>query len=285
MSAPISLWFLGTSEFAVSSLEALSKDPAFRIDLAITQPDRPTGRKQVLTPPPVKLIAEKQGIPVLQPENINDATLPSDRPDFLVIVAFGQILSQKILDIPTVAPVNVHGSLLPRWRGASPIHHAILTGDTETGVTVQKVVKELDAGPILSQKKVAIGPRETFSSLYDTLAPIGAALLCETLKKPLKPVEQDATHVTVCRKLSREDGFVDPATMTADEIDRKARALTPWPGVTMTDVKLLETSLEPTPHSTPLPCAKNSILHLVKVQPAGGKPMSGSDWMRGRQPK
>lgn len=283
-----SLWFLGTSSFAVPSLKALAKDSAFSIDLVITQPDRPVGRKQELTPPPVKVTTEKLGLKILQTENINElpSPVPSPSPDFLVVVSFGQILSQKILDLPTIAPVNLHASLLPRWRGASPMQHAILAGDPETGVTIQRIVKELDAGPVLAQESMKIPPRTTYESLHDALAKAGAKLLISTLKHPLRETPQDESLVTLCNKLSRSDGNIDPATMTAQEIDRRVRALNPWPGVTIPSLslKLLETSLEPTTESAPLE-AKNSTLHLMRVQSAGGTPMTGKEWARGRQPK
>ena len=296
-----SIWFLGTSAFAVPSLEALLSDPHFSVDLVITQPDRPVGRKQEVTASPVKAAAMKHGLKIMQPENINDPShfsLPAHRslgeggstfhsPDFLVVVSFGQILSQKILDCPKTAPVNLHGSLLPRWRGASPIQHAILAGDSETGVTVQKIALELDAGPVLAQEKVTIDPRETFTTLHDRLATMGADLLIKTLKAPLRPTEQDASRVTVCRTLKRDDGLVDAAAMTAKEIDRKVRGLTPWPGVTMVmdgqKVKILEASLEPGMDTAPLSCASETVLHLVTVQPAGKKAMKGATWKRGRR--
>lgn len=296
------IWFLGTSTFAVPSLEALLKDDSFTVDLVITQPDRPAGRKQELTPPPVKVIAEKHGLTILQPENLNEyfqaePATPLDsarnrlhpQPAFLVVVSFGQILSQQILDIPTVAPINVHASLLPRWRGASPIHHAILAGDTETGVTVQKMAKELDAGPVLAQTTITIDPRETVTTLHEKLAPMGADLLIRTLKSPLKPVEQDKSRIIVCHKLKRDDGKLDHTSLAAADIDRKVRGLTPWPSVTLIVdkhlLKLLETSLEPTMDSATLPCAKGTVLHLVRVQAAGGKPMTGAEWRRGKQPR
>ncbi len=286
-----SIWFLGTSAFAVPSLEALLHDAHFSVDLVITQPDRPVGRKQEVAASPVKAAAMKHGLKIMQPENINDSThypLPTTHyPDFLVVVSFGQILSQKILDLPKIAPVNVHGSLLPRWRGASPIQHAILAGDKESGVTVQKIVKELDAGPVLAQEKVLIDPRETFTTLHDRLAPLGASLLIRTLKSPLHPIDQDSSQVTICRTLKRNDGLVDPTTMTAKEIDRKVRGLNPWPGVAMVidgkTVKILQTSLEPGMDTTSLSCAGETVLHLVMVQPAGGKAMGGAQWERGKR--
>ena len=210
-----------------------------------------------------------------------------ERPDFLVVVSYGQIVSQTVLDFPTVAPVNVHASLLPRWRGASPIQHAILGGDTETGVTVQKMVKQLDAGPILSQQKTSIGPRETAQTLHDRLAVLGAELLIATLKKPLMPKDQDESTVTLCGKLTRQDGVVDSATLTAEDIDRKLRGLTPWPAITMKidgiDLKILETSLTPVDNAYMVTCKDDTKVYLVTVQPAGKKPMTGAEWARGRQ--
>ncbi len=282
-----SVIFCGTSPFAVPSLEALAKDPAFTVNLVITQPDRPVGRKQVLTPPPVKMAAKKLGLRVFQPEKLNtefsEARCP--KPDFLVVVSYGQILSQAILDFPAVAPINVHASLLPHWRGASPLQHAILHGDTESGVTVQRMVKELDAGPILAQEKYLLQERETFHSLHDTLAAMGAKLLIETLKHPLKETAQDERKVTLCRQLSRKDAEVDPSSMTAIEIDRRVRALNPWPGVTVTlkgqAVKILTSSLAQEENALPLDCKGGTTLFLLTVQPAGKKPMKGAEWMRG----
>ena len=284
-----SIWFLGTSAFAIPSLEALIANPEFSVDLVITQPNRPAGRKKELLPPPVKIVAEQNGLKIIQPENINHDSpfsilhSPFVRPDYLVVVSFGQILSQQILDIPRVAPVNIHGSLLPRFRGASPIHHAILAGDRETGVTVQRMVKELDAGPILAQERTPMDPRETYASLHDRLASMGAQLLLKTLASSLTETPQNQKHVTVCRKLTRADGTVDPMAMTAEQIDRKVRALNPWPGVTHGGLKILETALTPVQDSTPLPCTEGTILHLVTVQPAGKKPMTGAEWSRGKR--
>lgn len=289
VATPHSVWFLGTSAFAVPALEGLLADPAFSVDLVITQPDRPVGRKQEVTPSPVKIAAQNHGLTIQQPENIN-ATYhilhtTYSAPDFLVVVSFGQILSQVILDIPRIAPVNVHASLLPRWRGASPLQHAILSGDAASGVTVQKIVEELDAGPILAQEKVTLDPRETFTTLHDRLAPLGADLLVRTLKNPLKPIAQDPSQVTLCRTLKRGDGKIDHTSLSASDIDRKVRALTPWPGVTLIVneqfLKLLETSLELTMDSAPLPCAQETVLHLVTVQTAGKKAMTGAAWKRG----
>ncbi|MBU2213781.1 methionyl-tRNA formyltransferase [Patescibacteria group bacterium] len=286
-----SIIFCGTPEFAVPSLEALIADSEFSVDLVITQPDKPVGRKQELTSPPVKKCAQSHGISVAQPDNLNSdlSALISHKPDFLVTVAYGQILKSPILDLPNIASVNIHPSLLPHWRGASPIQHAILAGDRETGVTLQEMTEELDAGPILAQVTTVIEERETATSLHDRLSTLSAQLLINTLKKPLDPKPQDESQVTFCQKLTRKDGEVDLSAMTAEEIDRHVRALVPWPGVLCTingtELKLLETSLEEVPDSIPVECAKSSILHIVQLQPPGKKPMTGKEWGRGKHGK
>lgn len=287
-----SIVFCGTPDFAVPSLRALAADPAFDVQLVITQPDKPVGRKAIVTPPPVKVVAEKLGIPVWQPQSLNKELKTQDsrlktRPDFLVVVAYGQILSEEVLAWPSIAPINVHASLLPRWRGASPVQHAVLAGDTETGVTIQRMVYELDAGPILGMQKVAIGPEETAEALFPKLAELGALLLADTLKKPLHPKDQPTDGITLCRKLSRDDGNVDPATMTAEDIDRRVRALHPWPGVRATiggkEIKILRTSLKPSSDAAPLPCSGGTTLYLREVQAPGGKPVTGVQWARGKK--
>ena len=295
MPTPLHIVFLGTSPFAVPCLRALAADPRFVVDLVITQPDRPVGRKQILTPPAVKIVAQELKLPIAQPEDIRQAvsgpTSPRlrgagqrsavSKPDFLVVISYGQILSQEILDWPTIAPVNVHASLLPKLRGASPLQHAILENYSTTGVTVQRMVKELDAGPILSQESITIDPRETFQSLHDKLAIIGADLLIKTLSKPLKEIPQNDKEATFCRKLSRTDGIADPKTMEARTIDRMVRALTPWPGITIGENKILETSLEPHPDAIPVLCSGNSTLHILTIQPPSKKPMTGRAFAAG----
>lgn len=284
---PLTIVFLGTSAFAVPSLQALAKDPGFSILAVITQPDRPMGRSMTLTAPPVKIEAEKLGLTVLQPEKINTALASIakkfDRPDILVVVSYGQILSDDVLAWPLKAAVNVHASLLPLLRGASPLQHAVLQGLEESGVTVQRMVKELDAGPILAQTALLLDDRETFTTLHDKLKNLGAKLLTETLKHPLRETSQDATRATFCGKLSKSDGIANPETMTAIHIDRMVRALTPWPEVSIRGNKILETSLESQPDALTLSCANGTMLFVLRIQPAGGKPMSGADFIRGKK--
>ncbi|MBI3336317.1 methionyl-tRNA formyltransferase [Candidatus Peregrinibacteria bacterium] len=288
MTSIHSVVFFGTPDFAVPSLEALVKDPAFDVRLVVTQPDKRVGRKKILTEPPVKIVAEKHGIKVLQPVHIRELEKQKElrEVDFFVIVAYGQIFSQELLAIPKIAAVNLHASLLPRWRGASPIQHAILAGDKETGVTLQQMVRELDAGPVLGQKITPVGSRATFLDLYDRLKLIGADLLTDVLRCPLRPVPQDPRLVTMCTKLSRSDGIVDLGHLSAEEIDTKVRAFNPWPGVICdihgVSLKLIETSLEEFSDAYALKCVNGSTIHLVQVQEPGKRVMSGAAWMRGK---
>lgn len=286
-----SVIFCGTPAFAVPSLAALTEDPGFAISLVITQPDKPVGRSYTLTPPPVKLYAEQHHLRVFQPENINEelpaylTQHPDLLPDFLVVVAYGSILKQHILDLPRIAPINVHASLLPRWRGASPIEHSILAGDSETGVSIQIMAAKLDAGPVLAFARTPIDARDTAVDLRNRLSALGASLLRETLLRPLSPIPQPEVGITICRKLSREDGHVSLSTHTAEEIDRRIRAFQPWPGVVLLpeDVKLLDASLESRPGAVPLTCKDGTTLFLLTVQPAGKRPMPADAWMRGKR--
>ncbi len=283
---PLRIIFLGTPEFACPFLQALHDDPAFEVLQVITQPDKPAGRGQKLTETPVKELAQRLEIPVIQPKNINRDQRPEIRDeqlDFLVVVAYGQILSKEILSLPKIAPVNVHASLLPRWRGASPIEHSILAGDTESGITIQRMVPELDAGPILAKERITVAPRETRITLAEKMMILGPKRLVETLKALLHETPQDESRVTICKKLTREMGIVDPTIMTAEEIDRRVRALVPWPGVTMDNMKLLETSLEPDGESIPIPCAKDTTLYVRKLQPPTKRVMTGVEWKRGKR--
>lgn len=292
--APFHIVFCGTPLFAVPTLKALAEDPSFSVDLVITQPDRKQGRQQVITPPPVKIAAAKLGLPVFQPTHINQELTAlrsrlTARPDFLIVVAYGQILSQETLDLPHIAPVNLHASLLPRWRGASPIEHAILAGDQTTGITIQRMVEDLDAGPTLAQATIDIHPRETTETLRLRLAHLGATLLIETLKKPLHPVPQQQTGVTLCHKLTRNSGMIDPKRLTAVDFDRHVRALAEEPGIHCTihdfPLRILQTALLPSQETFPLSCAEGTTVYLAEVQPPGKKRMTGNAWLRGHQRK
>jgi methionyl-tRNA formyltransferase len=229
--------FAGTAAFAVPSLKALV-DAGHEIQLVITQPDRPARRGMKLTPPPVKVAAQEVGLQVFQPERIRDPEaverIRQLQPDLLVVVAYGQIIPRSVLAIPKQGVLNVHASLLPRHRGAAPVAGAILAGDSETGVTIMRMDEQLDHGPLLATRETAIERGEAAPALSTRLAAIGAGLLVETLEgiEEIEAVEQDHGAATVTRRLSREDGELE-WEMGALEIDRRVRALQPWPGVTL----------------------------------------------------
>lgn len=199
--------------------------------LVVTQPDRP-GHRLKVTPPPVKAAAEELGLSVYQPERIRD--LRGEAPDLLVVVAYGQIIPRSVLLIPRLGALNVHASLLPRWRGAAPIAHAILAGDRETGVSIMKMDEQLDHGPVLASRSTPIGEREDGVALTMRLSEMGAELLAETVENldRVQAVVQDHSRATPAPKLSREEGELD-WKMVPSEIDRRVRALQPWPGATL----------------------------------------------------
>jgi methionyl-tRNA formyltransferase len=205
--------------------------------LVITQPDRP-GHRRKITPSPVKLAAQELGLPLHQPDKVRDPAvverLRELEPEVMVVVAYGQIIPASVLSIPSRGVVNVHASLLPRHRGAAPIAHAILAGDRETGVTIMRMDEQLDHGPILATRATAIGVREDAASLTSRLAEMGAELLVETLDRldEIDAVEQEHAGATVAPRLHREDGDLE-LSMDPGEIDRRVRALQPWPGATL----------------------------------------------------
>ncbi len=227
--------FMGTPDFALPSLRQLIA--AQELVAVVTQPDRPAGRSKRLRESPVKQLATSAGIPTLQPRRIREPEvmelLAELNADLFVVVAFGQILPQAALDLPAHGALNVHASLLPRWRGAAPIQAAIRAGDEESGVTIMLLDAGLDTGPILSRRALALAPDETGHSLHDQLAVLGADLLCRTLPRflagDIKPQAQDDTRATYAPRIKKRDGRID-WTRPAAEIDRLARAFTPWPG-------------------------------------------------------
>lgn len=225
--------FFGTHDFAVTILQSLIDAPDVSVDLVITQPDKPVGRKKVITPPPVKVLAENHGISVEQPKSLKKYEL-SDSFDVGVTAQYGLLVPEHILDAPTHGVLNVHTSLLPKYRGASPIQSALINGEAETGVTIMKMDVGLDTGPILLQKSLAIDPDDTYPILDAKLAQIGAEALLEALPQyvsgALTPQEQNNDEVTTCSQFSREDGEIDWSRSAAD-IYNQYRGMTPWPGI------------------------------------------------------
>jgi methionyl-tRNA formyltransferase len=296
--------FFGTPRFAVPSLEALI-GAGFDVPLVVTQPDRPIGRSGDPRPSPVAGVAHGRGIPIEKPERLRGnerffQRLAAARPDAIAIVAYGKLLPGEILDLPPLGCVNVHASLLPRYRGASPISSALLAGDRETGVVTMKVVPELDSGPIYLARSVPIGEREDAEVLSGRLASEGAELLVETLRalesRKVEPRPQEG-EPTFTRPIRREDARVD-WNEPAARIERRRRAFTPWPGLhTFLEggrVKLLEievdrdATVERKPGTVWLEgsdamvaAGGGTALRLARVQREGRKPVSGAEFLRG----
>jgi methionyl-tRNA formyltransferase len=232
--------FIGAGEIGVPTLQALLKS-AHEVVGVVTQPDKPAGRSQLIEPPPIKKALSGTKIAVLQPARIKDRQAIEEiralKPDVIVVMAYGQILPRSVLEIPKIACLNLHASLLPRWRGAAPIQAAIATGDRNTGITVMYMDEGLDTGDILLQRTINILPRDTGGALHDRLAGVAPETLLESLdllakgKAPRAP--QDNSLATFARKLKREDGNID-WSHPADAIERKIRAFNPWPGAFMT---------------------------------------------------
>jgi methionyl-tRNA formyltransferase len=228
--------FMGTAELAGPCLEAVAKVPGHEVVAVVTQPDRPKGRDLKPAPPPVKVVAEHLGIPVQQPLKIREPAainaVRAAQPDLIIVVAYGQILPRSALDIPRLGCVNVHTSLLPRWRGAAPIQYAILHGDRETGVTTMYLDEKMDTGDIILQRAQLIHADDTSATLHDRLAKLGAELLVETVgliaAGNAPRAKQDETKATYAKKLVKEDGRID-WTRSAIEIERQIRAFNPWP--------------------------------------------------------
>ncbi len=227
--------FAGTPDFAVPALQRLI-DSEHEICAVYTQPDRRAGRGRKLTPPPVKVLAQEAGLEVYQPLNFKKAEdlqqLQSLEADVMVVVAYGLILPQAVLDAPKRGCINIHGSLLPRWRGAAPIHRAVIAGDEETGVTIMQVVKKLDAGDMLHKEYCPIGEHDTSSDLHDRLADMGAGGLMKVLAQveagTETPESQDEALVTYAEKLDKSESSLD-WNLSAVELDRKVRGLNSWP--------------------------------------------------------
>jgi len=295
---------MGSPDFAVPILEVLARH--YPLVGVVTQPDRPAGRGRNLIPPAVKEVALRLGIPVMQPEKIclPDAMtqLQAWTPDLIVVAAFGQILRPAVLGLPRFGCINVHGSLLPRGRGAAPIQAAILNGDEKTGITIMKMDSGVDTGPILSQRALPIAPDDTGGSLFARMAPHGAELLIETLPRYLSgeivPQSQPEEGATYAPMLKKKDGILD-FTQPAFALERRVRAMNPWPGAFFEwhgqslKVHKAHCAFEFTPIIQPagkriiydgLPAiygGGNTMLVLDEVQPAGKKFMPGKAFLAG----
>jgi methionyl-tRNA formyltransferase len=235
--AALKIIFMGTAELSCASLEKLAGDKNFSVLAVVTQPDKPKGRELKLTPSPVKILAEKLNLPVLQPLKARDEKFITElrelKPDLMVVVAYGQILPQTLLAVPPHGCLNVHTSLLPKYRGAAPIQWAIADGEPETGVTIMQMDAGLDTGPILSTRRTPILPTDDSQVLHDRLAQLGAELLAETIPDyvagKIPPQPQPVTGSTYAAKIKKEDGKID-WQQPAQQIWNRLRAFTPWPG-------------------------------------------------------
>jgi len=308
MANPTRIVFMGTPEFAVPSLQALldaDPDRVGRVVGVVTQPDRPKGRGQHLAPPPIKLLAQQAGLPILQPVKMKDPDfldgLRGWAPDVIAVTAFGRILPPAVLDLPPMGCVNVHGSLLPKYRGAAPIQWAVINGETETGITTMLMDPGLDTGPMLLRETVPIHPTDTAGDLATRLAPLGGRLLTETIaglkNGRLRPIPQDHAQATLAPLLKKEDGvlnWMDAASALANRI----RGLTPWPGAytyhgeerwqiwqaQAAPVGCAEaapgTILEVTKEGLRIATGNGSLL-IQDIQPASGKRLSIQQYLSG----
>jgi methionyl-tRNA formyltransferase len=291
--------FMGSPDFAVPSLAALARK--FDVVGVVTQPDRPAGRGRILTSPPVKLLADQLGIPAIQPEKLREPSsftqLQSWKPDLIIVAAFGQILRKNVLELPPLGCINVHASLLSRWRGAAPIQAAILHGDAQTGISIMKMDAGVDTGAILAQKVVGITPEDTAGTLSDRLAQIGSIFLCEVLPDYLEgkliPKLQDESMATYAGMIQKEEGMLD-FNQPAEVLARRVRAYNPWPSAFMfwegQTLKIHKAHPKdgvsfPGKHGIenrlPAVGTVNGWLVLEEVQPAGKKNMLGNAFLSG----
>lgn len=296
--------FFGTPEFAAIVLEKLI-DAGYIPEAIICNPDEPVGRKQILTPPPVKVLVEKFNISIFQPANKSELLainykLSAIRPDLAIIAAYGKIIPKEVLDIPRLGFLNIHGSLLPAYRGASPIQYAILNGDKNTGITIMKVDEEMDHGAIISNYEFLISKLDTYESLSQKLAILGAELLIKIIPDyisgKIESIEQNHLKATYTKILKKEDGRID-WSKSAEEIERMARAFYPWPMAwTIWNNKILKI-LEATVlngndkkpgevflknNELSVRCGKN-ILIIKKLQLEGGKILSAKEFLNGHK--
>ena len=296
--------FMGTPEFSLPGLASLSAAPNFEIVGIFTQPDKPFGRKQILTPPPVKEFALKHNLKIFQPQKIKleVETIKNLQPDLIVVIAYGKIIPPEILIIPKYTCINVHASLLPRYRGAACLNAPILNGDSETGVTIMQMEADLDTGPILRQGIIKLTGTETLEIVHDKLSALGAELLVPTLNDfiagKITPQIQDDSQASYIKTLKKEDGKID-WTKPALEIERMVRAYNPWPGTYTTNnnkiIKLISVEheiLKSNDHKIgesfltngrlAIQCGQDSLV-ILRLQLEGKKIMTSEEFLRGHK--
>ncbi len=292
------LIFAGTPEFAAAALKAILA-AGHHVELVLTQPDRPAGRGMALRPSPVKELAAAAGIEVFQPASLRDVAaqerVKAIEADAMVVAAYGLILPQAVLDMPRLGCINIHASLLPRWRGAAPIQRAILAGDAESGVCIMQMEAGLDTGPVLHTGRVPMMRDETAETLHDKLADLGARLIVETLARlPFAAVPQPAEGVTYAAKIEKHEGALD-WRRPAEELDRQIRAFNPFPGASasVNGMTVKVWRAEPVAASAPsgsvilvdkqgivVACGEGA-LRLTELQKAGGKRLAAAQFLAG----
>jgi methionyl-tRNA formyltransferase len=305
VSATLRVVYFGTPEFAVPTLRALIGS-RHTVVAVVSQPDRPRGRGHHMTPTPTRQLASEHAIPVLQPVRLRDeaflGALRALQPDIGVVAAYGRIIPDELLALPRHGMINVHASLLPAYRGAAPIHRAVMAGETETGVTIMRVVKELDAGPMMLVARRPIGPDETSVDVERALAELGAGALLDVLGKiadgRATEVEQDHTRATHAAKISKDEGAVD-WSLPAREIHNRVRGLQPWPLVSfhlggarykvhrtaLTDHRTAAapgTIVSATGDGIDIATGDGNVLRIVRIQPEGRRVMSAREFLSGR---
>jgi len=305
MSQSFHLVFCGTPRFAVPTLDKLA-ETGFSVDLVVTQPDRPRGRGLELAHSPVKTRALELGLPVIQPGAIKQneefrSQLGTIHPDAIIVVGYGRIIPQWMIDLPRLGNINLHASWLPKYRGAAPIQWAIARGESMTGVTTMRIDAGLDTGDILLQKEVSIAPDDTAETLAPRLAAIGAELMLETLQRlaagTVHPRQQDDSLATLAPLLHKEDGRID-FQRTAEEICNRLRGFQPWPGAFTTfrkknlqvwsgrptESKLANAALAITEDRLIVGCGQGTALEVIDLQPEGKKRMTARDFIHGYRP-
>jgi len=293
----ISVTYFGTHNFSAAILETLIKDGDFKIQTVITQPDRAVGRKKEMQKSPVKLLAEKYNLKIEQPETLKKYSI-TNKTDINIVCQYGMLIPNSILESAQDGSINVHTSLLPKYRGASPIQTALINGDQETGVTIMQMDEKMDHGPILSQEKIAITPNDTYFTLSDKMTSIAAPQLIQTVKnfinKKITPQAQNHDEATFCKELTRTDGEIN-WQKNATETYNLYRGLTPWPGIwTLWQNKRLklldiQPSIEKIKTGTIINnnghllagCANNTAIEITKLQLEGKKPMNAKEFING----
>ena len=292
--------YFGTPDWAIPPLEGIISE-GFQVSMVVTQPDQLTGRKKILTPCAVKAFALQNNLPVFSPTKIKDMSVQSHleqkNPDLIIVCAYGQILPQKLLDLPSFGSFNIHFSILPKFRGASPVQASILAGDSTTGISIQKMVMKLDAGPILSESNpIEILESDTSKTLGEKLSARSKELLIESIYQIIankRPVEQDESKATFCGLIKKEMGKINWIEDTPELIGRKLRAYDPWPGIYSYDSdgkRINFIAVELSSYHSKLGVIQNDFsigckdgsIKVKKVKPEGKKIMSGEEFLRGR---